>query len=215
MSRIRCKRRFGKRAFISDILVDIWAIIIFVLVILIFYLIFKQSEVSRRQTLQDKQDIVYGNYLAQVYLRTPLTIGTQKLTIGELIALYDYNQSMEKNRTKSFAESAESLLSSNPMKKAIVDFTDDFVGKNFDSNRCFIFIIKSKNIDIFKAGTYCDATLYSMQGMNSWTQMYDNLKGVPNATYVTYLATVDPRGDPITIWSVYDLERTLALYPPK
>jgi hypothetical protein len=215
MSRIRFKRKLGRKAFISDIIVDIWAIIIFVVVIIIFYLIFKASATAREQTLRDKQDIVYGNYLAQVYMRTPLSIGSQKLTMGELIAIYDYNQSLEKIRSKSFAESAESLLTSNPMRKAIVDFTDDFVGKNFDSKRCYLFAIHSKNFDYVLPGMNCVSAMGAGFAAGGWATLNEQLKYVPNATYVTYLATVDPRGDPIMIYSIYDFERTVALYVPK
>ena len=71
----RCKLNRSKKAFISDALVDIWSYIMFVLIVIVFAIIYKYASSEKTQALENIYDVTYGNYLAQVYLRTPVVVG--------------------------------------------------------------------------------------------------------------------------------------------
>ncbi len=221
MRLIKKTRNFGKRAFISDALVDIWAIIIFVIVIIVFFVIYRWSAEAAMQQIQDKQDVIYGNYLAQVYLRTPLSVAGRDMTMAELIALYDYNQTLERMQADeaSFAEWAEDVITDNPlvnfiglgnpMRTAIIDLTEEFVEQNFDSDRCFFFSIHGNSFDYTQRNLVCSASI----GFSPH-YLFSQLRDVPKEAYATYIAPVDPRDGPIILYSIYDFERLLSVYSP-
>lgn len=88
-----CRR--SKKGFITDVIVDFYAYVVFVLVIIIFGIIFKLSADAKKQRLQDVQGVTDGNFMIQVLLREPIDVGRQKMTYADLLVLYDYNQSKE------------------------------------------------------------------------------------------------------------------------
>ncbi|MFC1742289.1 hypothetical protein ACFL3V_07175 [Nanoarchaeota archaeon] len=207
-------RRLGKKAFITDVLVDFWSYILFVLVVIVFAVVYKYSAEAKLQQIEDVKDVTYGNYLAQVYLRTPLDVGNTKMDMAELIALYDYNQSLEKEKDRSYAQFWEDKFywvmgKKNPMLEAIDTITADFVDKNFDEDRCFVFSIRGNAFETVRRSHACP-------GARTFSTYYlfIILPGIPNSTYVTYIAPVDPRDKPIAIYSIYDIERLLSLYAP-
>jgi hypothetical protein len=214
MSRLR-KLRKGKKAFISDAVVDIWALFMFVLVIIFFAIFYKWTAEAKMQQIQDKRDIADGNYLAQVYLRTPISVGGTEMTISELISFCDYNQSMEAKQDKSYAEWIQEKTSFSLGKKtdlcgSLEKMTKEFVEQNFDSNRCFTFAIKGNAYEYsYKS--------FSCPGSSAFSMYYlvkQVLNNVPTAAYATYLASIDPRENPIIVISIYDFERLLAIYAP-
>jgi hypothetical protein len=210
-------RKAGKKAFIAGALVDIWAIVVLVIVIVIFWFIYKAGAEARIQHLQDKKDIVYGNYLAQVYLRTPLLVAGEPMTVAELIAMYDYNQTLERAQEdrEDFAEAFVNeprrffAGTDNPMREAIIQITDDFVDANFDEKKCFMFSIHGNSFDYNRGSEACPGARGF--GMH---YLFSQMPWVPNATYVTYLSPIDPRAKPISVYSVYDFERLLSIYAP-
>lgn len=203
----------GKKAFIAGALVDFfWAPLLFVLVVIIFYMLFSAVTEAKLQEIEDSKDVAYGNYLAQVYLRKPLSVGGQELTMAELIALYDYNQSLEQKKEKSYAEIVRDKYrmffgKDNPMRKALIQFTEEYVDKNFDTKKCYMFGVHGNAIDYSYIGGNCPSTKAF-----STKYLIDQMKNVPVSAYATYVAPVDPRESPIVLLSVYDIERLLALY---
>ncbi|MBI5398106.1 hypothetical protein HZB03_01460 [Candidatus Woesearchaeota archaeon] len=83
----------SKKGFITDVVVDFYAYIVFVLVIIIFAVIFKLGADAKKQRLQDVQGVNDGNFMMQVLLRQQIDAGSQKLTYADLLVLYDNNQS--------------------------------------------------------------------------------------------------------------------------
>ena len=96
----RKKIRLGKKAFIADAIVDFWSYILFLLVVIIFAFLYKWVASDAAEKLTSFKGVTWSNYLAETYLRTPINIEEVDMTMAELIALYDYNQTL-------YAESAE------------------------------------------------------------------------------------------------------------
>jgi hypothetical protein len=231
MSRIRkfgkCRASPGKKAFITDVIVDFWAYITFVLVVIVFAILYKYAAEAKLQAVEDVKDVAYGNYLAQVYLRTPLNVGTEKMTVAELIALYDYNQTLERRGSPPediedsvfYDEVAhffdDSIGDDNPMRSALHSITRDFVDKNFDNDRCFLFTIKGSGFEYQESSAQCislDVFFLGPIGAARITDLMDHLPSLPNASIQTYVASVDPRAKPIIIYSIYDMERLVQIY---
>lgn len=209
-------KRFGKKAFISDSIVDIWAIILFVVVVILFAILFNFKRTEVEEKLQVERDVIYGNYLAQVYLRKPVTVGDQQMTVAELIALYDYNQSMQIKEQGGQLDVvsqggifAKWLKSDDGMRDAIKEITWNFVDDNFkDPKRynCYVFSIKGNGFEFSKFGMGCGTSnAFSIDAII-------NEIGVPRGAYLTYLPSVDPRQDPIKIYSIYDLDSLILTY---
>ena len=142
------KKRTGKKAFIASALVDFWAYIMLVVIIIVFAIIYKITAEVKLNSLESVRDISYGNYLAHVYLRSPITIADKEMPMAELIALYDYNQTLEKQQGRSFDEldiisRPEEYLAAveNPMREAILEITERFVSENFPEGGDYIFIM--------------------------------------------------------------------------
>ncbi|MBN1544066.1 hypothetical protein JW898_01235 [Candidatus Woesearchaeota archaeon] len=211
----------GRRAFITDIIVDFWAYIVFVLVVIVFAIFYAYTADARLQALEDAQDISYGNYLAQVYLRKPVSVGNTDMTVAELIALYDYNQTFERERDRSAWEEIEDFTTSffhgtkNPMRDALMDITDRFVDAYFDDDKCYSFAITGNAFDYHE---FSDKCLTIEIGGNflfmtaDVRNILDRLPSLPNSSYQTYISPVDPRDDPIIIHAVYDMDRLLDVY---
>ncbi len=208
----RKMRRMNKKAFISDSIVDIWAIILFALVVLTFAILFKFDADAREMAIKDRKDVTYGNYFAQVFLRKPMLAGNEQMTMAELIAFYDYNQTQEKQ--KSLIQDAKDLHKflfygvRNPLWDALEPTIDQFTEWSFDEDRCWVFSIKGNGFEYAKFGD-CPA-LSTAFSIALALEQYQ----VPKETFVTYIASVDPRQKPIEIYSIYDLQRLVELYAP-
>ena len=199
-------KKLGKKAFIGGAIVDIWAYIIFLLVVLVFYIIFKISAASHEQALTGMKDLSYGNYLAGAYLRAPIDVAGTEMTMAELIALYDYNQSLEKAKGTSFEEldvfsSPERYIAgmNNPVRQAVMGITEGFIEENFREGECYSFIING-NTFRFADSRWC--------GIDDAEQLIDLLSevGIPKENYVSYIPSVDPRMRPIEVYCIYDLQ---------
>lgn len=207
-------RRIRKKAFLAGALVDVWAILLFVVVIIVFAVLYKWSAETSMQRLQDKKDVTYGNYLSQVYLRTPLSVAGKEMTVAELIALYDYNQTLEREKDRSYAETVRDGVQyifgkRNPMQEALIELTDEFVEENFDRRKCSVFSIYGNAFEYVRRGASCPgAQAFSLN------YLFRQIDWVPEEAYKTYVATVDPRDEPIIIYSIYDFERVLSVYSP-
>ena len=211
---MRKRKKLGKKAFIFRIVVDILAIVLFAIILIVFGLFYAYTAKTKMQNIQGKRDMVYGNYLSQVYLRTPISVAGQDMTVADLIALYDYNQSLEAKRNKSYAEIVDNgydmLIGSiepNPMKTAIMSITDDFVDENFNKDKCYAFGVKGNSFEYNRRSGNCPTG----EGFSVY-YLLRYLQYVPNETYVTYIAPVDPRDSPVVVTSVYDLERVIKMY---
>jgi hypothetical protein len=213
MRKTRCFGK-GKKAFIAGMASDIWWFFIFVLVIAVFWVFFKWSSEAKMQQIQDKQDISYGNYLAQVYLRTPVDVGGKDMTVAELISFYDYNQTLDLQKDKTLAGVFEDKVlfifgKDNAMRQALVQITEDFVEDGFDEDKCYLFAVSGTSFSInYKSDNCAGAAAFDMKYLLSY------LKDVPVSAYTTYIAPVDPRDEPIMVFAIYDFERLLSVYAP-
>jgi hypothetical protein len=234
----RCKLNRSKKAFISDALVDIWSYIMFVLIVIVFAIIYKYASSEKTQALENIYDVTYGNYLAQVYLRTPVVVGNAQLTMAELLSMYDYNQTLEPDEGKLpeglFADLFDWNVDLTGQRDASSDFffgketdlwrgiktiTDDFVRKNFNSDKCYLFGIKANGFEYSKMND--DVTCKIFRGFTPWKVSEIDLgpfklkvvgvNDVPKDSYLTYLPSIDPRKKPIEIYSIYDVSKLVPL----
>jgi hypothetical protein len=237
--RARMKRRTGKKAFITDVIVDFWAYIMFVLVVIVFAILYNYAKEAKLQAIEDVKDVTYGNYLAQVYLRTPVDVAGQKMTMAELIALYDYNQTAERRgESREDVELAETrsdiaevvskvdvsaalrhafedyVGTGNPMRSAIVDITNDFLEKNYDGDRCFFFAIRGNGFEYQRFNAPCVrlGVIGGFFGAVRVDILLRHLPSLPNSSVQTYVASVDPTVRPIVVYSVYDMGRLADIY---
>ncbi|MBW2971471.1 hypothetical protein KY359_00400 [Candidatus Woesearchaeota archaeon] len=211
--------RFGKKAFITDVIVDFWAYIVFTLVIIVFAILYVYTAKAKTQELQDARDITYGNYLAQVYLRKPITVGGAQMTMAELIALYDYNQTLELQREleedRGIFESMTAFFqgTQNPMRDAIMEITDAFVRVNFEGGRCYVFAVHGNAFNYLRFGDNC--LKWRDRGFFLHPEphlLLERMPELPNSSYINYISPIDPRNDPILIYSIYDMDRLIDVY---
>ncbi|NQU79772.1 hypothetical protein HQ545_08455 [Candidatus Woesearchaeota archaeon] len=206
------RTKFGKKAFIAGAIVDVWSLIMFVIVIMAFAVLYKWDSVARENQLDDKSDIIYGNYLAQVYLRTPIDVAGEKMSMADLIALYNHNQSLEGAAEEGFASIFRQgrtffVGSRNPMFNFIEKETEKYVEANFDQSKCYAFAIHGNTFDYNLFGGSCPSGVsFSVH------YLLHEMENVPDGVYLTNIATVDPGAEPIILYSVYDIERLLEMY---
>jgi hypothetical protein len=210
----------SRKAFIGSALVDIWSYILFAIIILVFALIFKYGAESKLQALTDNTNIIYGNYMAQVYLRIPVKVGGENLTMAELIAIYDYNQSSDPDPEDcedtpgwSLNGDIEFCGKKNAMSNAIIDITDDFVKTNFPKE-CFIFEIYGNSFYYVNYNKHCSLSLAWDKGFSF---SHDSMAAafgddVPDHLFKTHAPQVDPRQETILVVSVYDIETMLRTF---
>ncbi len=235
----KLRESIGKKGFISDPLVDIWAVIIFIIVIIIFAFIYKATATSKMETLQDKRDITYGNYIAQVYLEKqikPTNNDGETMSMAEIISFYDYKKSVEARKSTTIVEKIRKFVKGDPIEESIADITDKFVKSNMNSKGCYVFAIKGNDFEKGYIGAECEAvigyfTTKLIKFTSTWTigpavrailtrnkendfyfKMQPYLKKIPKYTFVTYIAPLDPRSKPIELHVIYDFERMLSVY---
>lgn len=186
-------RKLGKKA-ISEVVADIMAIFLVAIIVIIFAIIYKLGAKAQVEEMQAAKGVTYGNYLAQVYLRTPLVAGETRLTMAELIAFYDHNQTLEKQLE------IESDREDNQMFKDIKSITEDFAEKNMDTERCFVIAIRGNNFmprDVMVKG---ECSPVRRDDMIPLLVKYN----IPKEAYVTYIPQIDPRYSPVEVYFVYD-----------
>ncbi|MFH1063791.1 MAG: hypothetical protein V1729_01785 [Candidatus Woesearchaeota archaeon] len=199
----------NKKAFISDSIVDIWAIVLFVLIVITFAILFKFDATAREMSIQDRKDVSYGNYFSQVYLRKPVLVGTEQMSMAELIAFYDYNQTQEKQ--KDIDQTIKDVFFygiSNSLWEVLEPSIDNFTKNSFDKDRCWVFSILGNGFEYAKFGN-CPLMSNAFSISRAMEQF-----GVPKDAFVTHIASVDPREAPIEVYSVYDVKRMIDLYAP-
>ena len=207
----------SRKAFIASALVDVWSYILFAMVIFVFAIIFKYGAEAKVQALADNTNIIYGNYMAQVYLRIPLDVAGEEFTMAELIAIYDYNQSSDPDPEDcedppgmSLNDDIEFCGKETPMSKSLIRITDSFVKNNFP-DKCFIFEIYGNSFYYINYNKQCSLSRAWDEGFSF---SHDSLarafgEDVPETSFVTHSAQIDPRQETIKIVSVYDLETML------
>ncbi|MBU0461858.1 MAG: hypothetical protein KJ574_04705, partial [Nanoarchaeota archaeon] len=75
MSRIRprkTRKKIGKKAFIAGAIVDLYAYLVFALVVIVFYLIFVLIRNKYAESMRGSEDIFAGNIYSAAYLRMPV-----------------------------------------------------------------------------------------------------------------------------------------------
>ncbi len=161
----------GRKAFIASFMVDLFAILTFALTILVFGMLYKWSVKATEERLGQFKGVTYSNYLAETYLRTPVLINDVEMTMAELIAYYDYNQTkkvvadmQEKGASTGIINFMKTMTAQdissgflvgmlNPFSKSINLITDKYVANNFDAfGTCYIFYIKGSGFRYMKHG---------------------------------------------------------------
>lgn len=196
-------RRMAKRAFIASALVDIWAYIMFVLVIIIFSLVYKWTAEGHLEELESVRDVSYGNYMAHIYLRSPVDVGGTEMTMAELLALFDYNRTLALEQGLSCEyrpfDEYQYYCMDGVMGETIVDITNSFMDENLEDTE-HIFIINGTGFTYMNAGVF---------GLGDPRAVISALLSVdiPKENYVTYIPSVDPSGDPVEVYFFYDFPR--------
>lgn len=213
----------SKKGFIASILVDFWAVIMFVLVVVIFAFLYKWTSKKAEEKLSVVHGTMWNNYLAELYLRTPLQIRDVEMTMAELIALYDYNQTnmrflklkdkKEKNwYEKLFLEANEVLEGNtarigddNPLWQGLDKLTTGFIEDNFDAyNTCWLFGIEGNGFKFLKhgSGSKCKKYADTYIEMGVWSASagykvtYEQLFGLLKNVPVEAYTTYVPPIDP-------------------
>jgi hypothetical protein len=191
-------RKLGKKA-ISEVVADIMALFLVAIITIIFAIIYKLGAEARAEVMDSSKGVTYGNYLAQAYLRTPLAAGETKLTMAELIALYDHNQTLEHQLE------IESDREDNQMFKDIKKITEQFAERNLNKDKCFIIAIKGNHFDpedVAIVGGICDIVNFRPEEIFEILEKYK----IPKDSYITYVPQIDPRYRPVEIYFINDAE---------
>jgi len=86
----------NKKAMISTPLVDFWAIVAFILIILLFYFIINASIENGSATMLIRANEISANAMLDSYLRTPVSVNGKEMQMSELIIESNYNQDYTK-----------------------------------------------------------------------------------------------------------------------
>lgn len=88
----------GKKGGVSTILLDIWAYVAFVLVVLIFYALFSFMSNSAKEHKITELETSSKSYLNLInYLRTPVVVDNKATNMAELIRLWNIQQDKYKD----------------------------------------------------------------------------------------------------------------------
>ncbi|MBW2967059.1 hypothetical protein KY362_01090 [Candidatus Woesearchaeota archaeon] len=215
----------SRKAFISGVASEWFALLLIAIIFVLLFIAFRFGVAQEQRSVEDIRDITQGNYIAQVYLRSQVPFGEDEvLSMAELIELYDHERTQrveddEDAGEGGLLETAEEMLAffanaemmllgeENELQRVIVTNTQAFVRKNFPQDKCYFFGIHGEHMDINFRGTSCSAArTFSIY------YLFSQLEDVDAEVFKTYVAPVDPRDDPIVIYSVYDFERVLAVY---
>ncbi|MFQ5474349.1 MAG: hypothetical protein ACE5DM_00800, partial [Candidatus Nanoarchaeia archaeon] len=83
----------SKKAFVGGAIVDFYAYLMFFLIIVLFYIIFKLTAEVHNERMAGSGDILAGNIYSSAYLKHPVYVEQDKLTVSmaDLIRLADEN----------------------------------------------------------------------------------------------------------------------------
>lgn len=207
----RSKRvHLGKKGFLMDWLTDFYSIIGLAFTIAVFVIIYKSGEAERERQLEDITDISYGNYMSSVYLRMPIVIDEQEMEMSELIAIYDHIAAGEEGiEISDVYMDTQTLIIGEPTesRRAIVDITNNYIEKNYDQDKCYIFSIHGNNFEYSRKSPACGFMItYSLY------HLFGELDDIPSEIYETRIAPVDPREDTIIVYSIYDYDSLITAY---
>lgn len=209
-------RMLASKKSIAEIIVDFWATVAFAVVIVVFYLIYTFGASARLQSITDQHNVIYGNYLAQVYLRMPVSVAGQQMTMAELLAIYDYNQRLKLDAEGTADEDIDELSEGDdPLGNAIISITDKFVADNFPEE-CYAFELYGDGFYYELYDHKCGIAFDFMNRMVTHESMQEVLRGAdfPEG-FVTYVPQVDPRKETIMLFSVYDIASFANIYEAK
>ena len=176
-------RPMGKKGFIADVLVDFWAYITFTLVIIVFAFLYKWLAKSSMEKLANFKGVTWSNHLANVYLRTPIEVADVEISMAELIALYDYNQTAERMKEfkvlneswpglfKALASVKQELVgnsfligSRGTLAEGFTEITDAFIEENFDAfDTCYLFYVEGNAFKYMEWGSLSKCGKYASQ----------------------------------------------------
>ncbi|MBT7903498.1 hypothetical protein HN587_06565 [Candidatus Woesearchaeota archaeon] len=188
----------NKKGFIASAIVDLYAYIVFVLVVLVFYFIFKWSADAdivkyEAYTLNNQ-----GNYLVSVYLKLPVDVVSQdtQLTMGELMLLAEGD--------------------SDKYKPELISQTNIFLQKFANKDRCYIFFIETANWKHLDYPTKCNQFFYAYGSnpseLNNRIIRFLDTKKFPHEQYQTLIPSLNYEGDAIDVRFYYISESVYDFY---
>jgi hypothetical protein len=98
----------NKKAMVTTVLVDFWAIVAFILVILLFYFLIKASVDNGKEQMQIRSTEISANAMLESYLRTPVNVNGNEMQMSELII-----ESYTADDYKNIGAQTKNLLSHN------------------------------------------------------------------------------------------------------
>ena len=208
------KRKVGKKAFIAGSLVDLYAYLIFVLLIIIFYIIFKVRGMMAEEELRGSADMVVGNFYTSAYLRMPVDVEGHDMTMADLIRLADAEVADRSDIEQIFRtrSSAGVLLSelTDTYSGLFVEQTEWYWQTTFPDDVCFYFMIKGRDngthLTYRAAESSCVFDL-SDGDMMLWVE--NSL--IPIERFRTLIPSFDP-GNRIEVQLFYDVETLQGAY---
>ena len=210
----KTKLQRNKKAFIASLIADFWSYLLFVVIIIVFAILFRLQDASKEDQLTGVQSITDGNYLAQTYLRMPLTAKglPDDFTVGDFIIYYDHNVTEEKKRRGEILQFIWDGLSfisgiKDSNYYTLDKITKEYIKNNFDDNTCYLFGIIGNDFEYTRTGDYCK-TSFSIVG----SMLFDYYSGIPTETYATHLPPMNPNQKLITVVVISDLSRLLRQY---
>lgn len=208
------KRKMGKKAFIAGSIVDLYAYLIFLLLIIVFYIIFKVRGMIAEEELRGSADMVVGNFYTSAYLRMPVDVEGHDMTMADLIRLAD----AEVADRSDLEEILRTYTSPGRMMTALTDtYSGLFVERTewywqttFPDDICFYFVIKGRSdgehLDYRAAESSCRFDL-SDADMHLWVEN----SRIPIMRFRTLIPSFDP-GNRIEVQLFYDVETLHSAY---
>jgi hypothetical protein len=139
----------GKKAFVGGAIVDFYAYLMFFLIIVLFYIIFKLTAEAHNERMSGSGDILAGNIYMKAYLSHPVHLDNDEMTVpmADLIRLADENP----DRYEDIFE----------------EKTEDFMDKTFPNDLCFFFKIKGQDLEYESAESGC-SYVYTDNDLELW-----------------------------------------------
>ncbi|MFC1753075.1 hypothetical protein ACFL96_06730 [Thermoproteota archaeon] len=202
----------GKKAFIAGAIVDLYAYLMFLVVIIVFYLIFKITAAQHTEEMRGTNDLIAGNVFAAAYLRMPVEVEGHQMKMADLIMLADEEASNWSLADEMLKVGAPVLLSPIVAGVFIEGYylslfkarTEWYWETTFPDNLCFYFKIKGRNdgenLDHRVAQSGC-TWLWTDDDMTTWI---GNSK-IPMHRFKTMIPAFK-EGEMITIYLFYDIE---------
>jgi len=172
------KKRTSKKGFVVSVGALVWVMGALVALFIVYYMIFKLSALTTAEKIKGSSDIFASNIYSSAYLKSPVEVNGNTLSMSDLIRLADEN-------IKYYL--------------VFVKETNTFWNKVMPSDICFYVKIKSKKLVHSVQQSSCSYSTTDF-GMRAWV---GNSK-IPLKRFRTLIPS-HRKGEFIEIYTYYDI----------